>query len=69
MSDQQYINQLQDEYHVAIRLPGVIERWDSISRKLDALKMELNTPKAIVKTASDIEIDELFETLNAKGNG
>lgn len=69
MSDQQYINQLQDEYHVAIRLPGVMERWDSISRKLDTLKSELNTPKAIVKSASDFEMDELFKTLNAINNG
>lgn len=60
MSDQQYINQLQDEYHVAIRLPGVMERWDSISRKLDTLKLELNTPKPLVKSASDIEMENFL---------
>lgn len=64
MSDQQYINELQDEYHVAIRLPGVIERWDEISKKLDALKKELNTPRPLVKSASDIEMDALLTKLN-----
>lgn len=60
LSDQQYINQLQDEYHAAIGLPQVIKQWDEISKKLDALKLELNTPKPLVKSASDIQMENFL---------
>lgn len=41
----QAILDLQDEYHRAIMLPKVQERWQTISDKLDVLKKELNANK------------------------
>lgn len=46
VNDQHSLSELERDYHMAIMLPKVQQRFKRISEQLDALKLELNKDKS-----------------------